>query len=65
MKMKCDFKHIFEVTEATSKKDIEDTLGSTFMMNSSHRNYSNEFIKVKCKSGQENTKLNFKFFLFI
>ena len=48
------------VTElkSTSKFDIAETLGETFLNNSCSRNYSEKFQKVK--EEQEKVKLNFK-----
>ena len=43
---------------STSKTDIADTLGETFLNNSCSRNYSEKFQKVKKE--QEKIKLNFK-----
>ena len=45
-------------SKATTKKDIADTLGSTFCDNSSNEHYSEEFQKYQ--KHQEKIKLNFK-----
>ena len=45
-------------TKSTSKFDIAETLGETFLNNSCSRNYSEKFQKVKAE--QEKIKLNFK-----
>ena len=45
-------------SKATTKKDIADTLGSTFCDNSSNKHYSEEFQKYQ--KHQEKIKLNFK-----
>ena len=45
-------------TKATSKKDIADTLGSTFMKNSSNRNYCEKFQTYMYD--QQKFNLNFK-----
>ena len=50
--------NIDDEEKASTKKDIADTLGSTFMRNSSSRNYSNKFQTIKKE--QEKRKLNFK-----
>ena len=50
--------NIDDEEKASAKKDIADTLGSTFMRNSSSRNYSNKFQTIKKE--QEKRKLNFK-----
>ena len=57
------YKHLninFNNTEAkaTSKKDIADTLGSTFMKNSSNRNYCEKIQTYKYD--QQKINLNFK-----
>ncbi|MES9951106.1 MAG: reverse transcriptase domain-containing protein [Candidatus Thiodiazotropha sp.] len=43
---------------ATTKEDIANTLGGTFMINSSAKHYSKKFQDIKKQ--QEKTKLNFK-----
>ena len=50
--------NIDDEEKASAKKDIADTLGSTFMRNSSSRNYSNKFQTIKKE--QEKRKLDFK-----
>ena len=50
--------HTNAETISTSKTDIADTFGETFLKNSSSRNYSEQFQKVKKE--QEKVKLNFK-----
>ena len=50
--------HPVAETKSTSKFDIAETLGETFLNNSSSRNYSEKFQKVK--NEQEKIKLNFK-----
>ena len=50
--------HPVTETKSTSKFDIAETLGETFLNNSCSRNYSEKFQKVKAE--QEKTKLNFK-----
>ena len=50
--------NIDDEEKVSTKKDIADTLGSTFMRNSSSRNYSNKFQAIKKE--QEKRKLNFK-----
>ena len=50
--------HPVTETKATSKFDIAETLGETFLNNSCSRNYSEKFQKVKAE--QEKIKLNFK-----
>ena len=45
-------------TKATSKEDIANTFGETFLKNSSSRNYSEKFKNVKKQ--QEKNKINFK-----
>ena len=50
--------HPVTETKSTSKFDIAETLGETFLNNSSSRNYSEKFQKVK--NEQEKIKLNFK-----
>ena len=37
------YEHLNTEAKATSKKDIADTLGSTFMKNSSNRTYCEKF----------------------
>lgn len=44
--------------KSSTKKDIADTLGETFMKNSSSRNYSKSFQNLK--KDEEKRKLNFK-----
>ena len=50
--------HPVAETKSTTKFDIAETLGETFLNNSSSRNYSEKFQKVK--NEQEKIKLNFK-----
>ena len=50
--------HPVTETKSTSKFDIAETLGETFLNNSCSRNYSEKFQKVKAE--QEKIKLNFK-----
>ena len=50
--------HYVTETKSTSKFDIAETLGETFLNNSCSRNYSEKFQKVKAE--QEKIKLNFK-----
>ena len=50
--------HPVTETKSTSKFDIAETLGETFLNNSCSRNYSEKFQKVK--EEQEKVKLNFK-----
>ena len=50
--------NIDDEEKASTTKDIADTLGSTFMRNSSSRNYSNKFQTIKKE--QKKRKLNFK-----
>ena len=50
--------HPVAETKSTSKFDIAETLGETFLNNSCSRNYSEKFQKVKAE--QEKIKLNFK-----
>ena len=50
--------HLVAETKSTSKFDIAETLGETFLNNSCSRNYSEKFQKVKAE--QEKIKLNFK-----
>ena len=50
--------HPVTETKATSKFDIAETLGETFLNNSCSRNYSEKFQKIKAE--QEKIKLNFK-----
>ena len=50
--------HPVAETKSTSKFDIAETLGETFLNNSCSRNYSEKFQKVKAV--QEKIKLNFK-----
>ena len=50
--------HPIAETKSTSKFDIAETLGEHFLNNSSSRNYSEKFQKVK--NEQEKIKLNFK-----
>ena len=50
--------NIDDEEKVSTKKDIADILGSTFMRNSSSRNYSNKFQTIKKE--QEKRKLNFK-----
>ena len=45
-------------TKATSKEDIANTFGETFLKNSSSRNYLEKFKNVKKQ--QEKNKINFK-----
>ena len=45
-------------TKATNKEDIANTLGETFLRNSSSQNYSEKFQHIK--KHQENNKINFK-----
>ena len=48
--------HPVAETKSTSKFDIAETLGETFLNNSCSRNYSEKFQKVKAE--QEKIKLN-------
>ena len=41
-------------TKATSKEDIANTLGETFLDNSSSRNYSEKFQNIKNKKKRSN-----------
>ena len=50
--------HPVTETKSTSKFDIAETLGETFLNNSCSRNYSEKFQKIKAE--QEKIKLNFK-----
>ena len=50
--------HPVAETRSTSKFDIAETLGETFLNNSCSRNYSEKFQKIKAE--QEKIKLNFK-----
>ena len=50
--------HPVAETKSTTKFDIAEILGETFLNNSSSRNYSEKFQKVK--NEQEKIKLNFK-----
>ena len=50
--------HPIAETKSTSKFDIAETLGETFLNNSCSRNYSEKFQKVKAE--HEKIKLNFK-----
>ena len=50
--------HPVAETKSTSKFDIAETLGETFLNNSCSRNYSKKFQKIKAE--QEKIKLNFK-----
>ena len=50
--------HTGSETKSTSKTDIADTLGETFLNQSCSRNYSEKFQKVKKE--EEKIKLNFK-----
>ena len=45
-------------TKSTTKEDIANTLGETFLKNSSSRNYSEKFQNIKKQ--QETNKINFK-----
>ena len=45
-------------TKATSKEDIANTLGETFLKNSSSRNYSEKFKDIKMQ--QEKNNINFE-----
>ena len=50
--------HTGEEKKSTSKFNIAETLGETFLNNSCSKNYSEKFQKVK--EEQEKVKLNFK-----
>ena len=50
--------HPVAETKSTSKFDIAENLGETFLNNSCSRNYSEKFQKVKAE--QEKIKVNFK-----
>ena len=48
----------FRETKATSKEDIANTFGETFLKNSSSRNYFEKFKNVK--NHLEKNRINFK-----